>query len=134
MIGEKIGEEKGKITGRRVLRKSELQVAVEATQQGAGEILGVKYTSMGTYSSVMRDSGTLLGEGQGVIMTQDGESATWVGQGVGLFRGKGMIGFRGAIYFGSASKKLEPLNSVAVVFEYEADGEGNYTSKYWEWK
>jgi hypothetical protein len=26
------------------------------------------------------------------------------------------------------------LNSIAVVFEYEADAEGNTKSKLWEWK
>ena len=134
MLGEKIGQEKGKITGRRVLRSDELTVRVETSQQGTGQILGTKYTTLATYWSVMRNSGTLYGEGQGIIMTEDGESGKWQGQGIGIFKGKGAIGFRGAIYFDTSSKKLSALNSMAVLFEYDVDEEGNFASQLFEWK
>jgi hypothetical protein len=32
---------------------------------------------MGTYVSTARPDGTLFGEGQGIIMTDDGEVVTW---------------------------------------------------------
>src|SRR3972149_3690080 len=115
MLGEKIGKEKGKITGRRVLRNDDSTLRVESSQQGTGQILGTKYTTMATYSSVMRNSGTLYGEGQAIIMTEDGESMTWVGQGVGIPKGKGGVSFRGAVYFDTSSKKLSALNSMAVL-------------------
>lgn len=134
MLGEKIGEEKGKITGRRILRNDDLTAKIESSQQGTGQILGTKYTTMSTYCSVMRNSGTVFGEGQGMLMTEDGEAMTWLGQGVGLPKGKGAVSFRGAIYFDTSSKKLSALNSMAVLFEYEVDEEGNFTSQMYEWK
>jgi hypothetical protein len=44
---------------------------------------------MGTYWSTMRPGGFLYGEGQGVMMTSDGESVVWVGQGTGRFQPNG---------------------------------------------
>jgi hypothetical protein len=135
MLGEKIGEEKGKLTGTRILQSDQFAPKVETSQQGTGQILGTRYTVLTTYWSQMRNSGTLYGEGQGLIMTEDGEAITWKGQGVGTPKGKGFaVSFRGAIYFDTTSKKLSALNSIAGVFEYDADMDGNYTSKLFEWK
>ncbi len=134
MLGKQIGEEKGKITGRRVLRNDDSTVRIETSQVGTGQILGVKYNTMGTYWNRMRDGGTLYGEGQGMLMAESGASATWLGQGVGTLKKKGGVSFRGAIYFHTSSKKWSALNSVAVVYEYEVDAEGNYTTQMWEWK
>ena len=135
MLGEKIGKEKGKITGRRILRNDDLSQRLESSQEGTGQILGTKYTTISTYWSVMRNSGTLYGEGQGTLMTEDGESLTWLGQGVGSPKGKGLaVSFRGAVYFNTSSKKLSALNSIAVLFEYDVDEKGNFTSQLWEWK
>ncbi|MCI0414491.1 hypothetical protein L0222_17070 [bacterium] len=134
MLGERIGTEKGKVTGRRVLSNDDLTVRVETSQEGEGQILGVKYQSMATYWSIMRNSGTLFGEGQGVAMMENGETATWRGQGVGTPKTDGGVSFRGAIFFETSSSKLSALNSMAVVFEYEVDAAGNYSSQSWEWK
>lgn len=35
----------------------------------------------------------MFGDGQGVIMTDDGEMVSWNGQGVGRFTGHGTAGF-----------------------------------------
>lgn len=134
MLGEKIGEEKGKITGRRVLRNDDLTFRIETSQQGSGQILGVKYNVIATYSSVMRNSGTMYGEGQAMMMLEGGESATWVGQGVGTMKKDGGFSFRGAVYIETSSKKWASLNSVATLYEYEVDAEGNFSSTTWEWK
>ncbi len=85
----------------------------------------------------MRPDGTLYGEGQGIAMSQDGDLATWIGQGVGTVGTVGTGGavkFRGAVYYHSSSPKWARLNSVAAVFEYEVDAEGNGHSHLWEWK
>ena len=90
---------------------------------------------MGTYRSVARAEGMLHGEGQGVTMTKDGEMASWTGQGVGRFMGRGeAVSFRGALYYQTASSKLARLNSIVVVFEFEVDENGNTHAKLWEWK
>ena len=50
-----------------------------------------------------------------------------------LLRG-GAVSYRGAIYYSTASPKLARLNTVAAVFEYEVDANGNTHTKQWEWK
>ncbi len=135
MVGDKIGEEKGKITGYRVLHSDGSGPKVEASFQGKGKILGIDATDMGTYESVLTPAGVLNGKGQGVTMTSDGEVAYWRGEGVGTFTGRGMgVSWRGAIYYQTTSQKLARLNSIACVYEYETDEEGNTSAKFYEWK
>ena len=89
---------------------------------------------MGTYSSVVRPDGSLHGVGQGVVMTSDGEMATWRGEGVGRFTGRGTaVSSRGAVYYQTASPELVRLNRVATLFEYEVDENGKTQAKLWEW-
>ena len=133
MRGELLGEEKGKVTTYRVNR-AEGGHSVEVTFRTEGVILGTPMRNMGTYSSQVRPGGSLFGEGQGVIMTEDGDSISWVGQGTGHFKPTGGVSFRGAIYYETASQKLARLNGMAVVYEHETDASDNASSKYWEWK
>jgi hypothetical protein len=135
MLGEQIGEVTGQITGMRVLPDEGHGAKVEVSFQQSGTLLGVHVNDMGTYISVTRPDGTLFGDGQGVTMTEDGEMATWRGQGVGRFTGRGgAVSYRGAVYFQTTSERLAQLNSMAVVFEYESDESGKTTAKDYEWK
>jgi hypothetical protein len=133
MLGEQIGELRGKRTVRRVL-SSDSGFKVEVSFEDAGKLLGADVMELASYTSTSRPDGTLYGEGQGVVITKDGESATWKGQGVGKFTKTGGVSYRGAVYYSSASPKFARLNSVAGVFEFEADADGNVHSKLWEWK
>ena len=133
MLGEMIGESHGKRTARRVLAASP-GFKVEVSFEESGKILGVEGTGIVTYWSEGRPDGSLYGEGQGVFITQTGETATWKGQGVGTIKPGGAVGYRGAVYYSTAAPKLTRLNTVAVVFEFEVDANGNTHSKYWEWK
>jgi hypothetical protein len=92
---------------------------------------------MGTYWSTVRPDGRLYGECpmQGVLLTQDGDVDTWTGAGVGRFTGQGSaVSFRGAIYFQTVPQKLARLSQVAVLYEWEIDGQGNAHTPFWEWK
>jgi hypothetical protein len=133
MLGEPTGELRGKRTGRRVL-SVEHGFKIEVSFEDTGKLLGADVVELATYTSAARPDGTLFGEGQGIIATAQGDGATWVGQGVGKFTAGGGVSFRGAIYFSSASPKFARLNSVATVYEFEVDGEGNTHSKLWDWK
>jgi hypothetical protein len=133
MLGEQIGESRGKRTGRRVLSVDN-GFSVEVAFETAGKLLGIETNEVGTYTSGSRPDGTLYGEGQGVILGADGSNATWKGSGVGKFAGGGAVSYRGAVYYSTASPKLARLNSVAAIFEFEVDAEGNTHSKLWEWK
>ena len=133
MLGDKIGEETGKITGQRVLPRDGAPT-VETSFQATGTIYGVIHTTIATYRATMRPDGNLYGEGQGVLMAPNGESATWKGSGLGKFGPGGTLSYRGAIYYQTASPVWQRLNQVAAVFEYEVDADGNTVGRIWEWK
>jgi hypothetical protein len=134
MLGEKIGEESGKVTGRRVLPSEGAGPKMETSFEAAGTLLGVAERGNGTYWAVLRPDGILYGEGQGVVMGAGGEVATWTGQGVGTIKKDGAVSYRGSIYYQSPSPKWARLNSVAGVFEYEVDAQGNTRSQLYQWK
>jgi hypothetical protein len=67
-------------------------------------------------------------------MGKGGEMATWVGQGVGTIKKDGSASYRGAVYYPSASPAWSHLNSVAAIFEFEVDPQGNCRDESWEGK
>jgi hypothetical protein len=134
MLGERIGEDSGRVTSQRVLPNPGGGPKMETSFQATGTLLGASATETGTYVATMRPDGTLYGEGQGVLMGKGGEAATWVGQGVGTMKKDGSISYRGAVYYQTASPSWARLNSIAGVFEYEVDAQGNTKGQLWEWK
>ncbi len=132
MLGELLGENTGKRVVRRVLAID--PPTVEVSFEETGKWLGIATTGLGTYSSVIRPDGTFLGEGQGLIITADGEGVTWKGSGQGKPMPGGAISYRGILYFQTTSQKLARLNAAPGVFEYEIDPEGKTRTKVWEWK
>jgi hypothetical protein len=140
MLGDIIYEQKGKISGFRVLDTE--GPTIETTIAGTGTIInGIEVTDIVTYwskpsSSSSQDSEKVFyAEGQGVISTKDGiEMATWKGYGIGRYNGRNRTD-RGSVFFkASANGKLAFLNNKIGVFEYEADENGNTNGKIWEWK
>jgi hypothetical protein len=132
MLGELIGES----TGRRIVRRalSTEPPTVEVSFEDSGKMLGLGTTGFGTYTAVIRVDGMIVGEGAGITTTQDGEAITWKGSGLGTFKEHGAISYRGILYYRTTSEKLARLNTVAGVFEYEVDAQGNTHTKVWEWK
>jgi hypothetical protein len=134
MLGDKVGEETGKVTMQRVLPNTGGGPRMETSAQASGKILGVSHTTTATYWSEVRADGTLYGEGQGVVMGKKGEMATWVGQGVGTLGKDGSVSYRGSLYYQSSSARWKRLNGVATLFEYSVDPQGNTRAEFWEWK
>jgi hypothetical protein len=135
MLGDMISEERGQMTGIRVLPSTDGRPRVEASFQAEGTIFGVHATDMGTYVSQLRPDGTLFGEGQGVLMTADGDAVSWRGQGIGRFTGRGgATSWRGVIFYETASQTLARLNGIAGVFEFEVDEGDKVEAKDWQWK
>ena len=132
MLGEQIVETKGRRLVRRVISID--PPTAEVSFEDAGQILGIPTTGMGTYTSTLRPDGSIFGHGQGLNMTQDGESVTWTGTGVGKFGPGGSVSYRGMLFFQTASQKLSRVNNACGAFEYEVDASGSTTSKVWEWK
>jgi hypothetical protein len=137
MLGEKLGELRGKVTGQRVLPSDGPNPKVETSFEISGPLLSADATMLGTYWSVVRADGSLYGEcpQQGVILTRDGGRGTWTGGGVGRFTGQGMaVSFRGAIYFQTVSQPLARLAQTAVIYEWDVEADGNARAAFWEWK
>jgi len=133
MLGEQIGEEAGKVTVRRVI-SVDGGTKVEVTTQATGKLLGVETRNTTTYCAGIRPDGSLYGEGHGLVIGKGGEQASWKGAGVGKLLEGGAVSYRGALYYYTESPNFRRLNTVAVVFEYSADADGNTKSKSWEWK
>ena len=136
MLGDLISEEKGKITSQRVLDVEGGEPKMETSFSATGNYRGVETTATVTYWGSLRPGGAIYGEGQGVLMSKDGqEMATQTGQGIGRSTSPGKIRFTGSLFFNTPSTgKLAFLNNLVDVFEYEADELGNTSAKAWEWK
>lgn len=132
MLGEIIGELTGKMTGMRVL-PMECYPKIESSFQDIGKILDVDVSDIGTFWTLFKEDGGLYGEGQGILMTNDGEIVSWAGQGVGKMKEKGSE-WRVSVFFDTSSKKLNRLNNTMGVAEYSIDEEGNTHETLWEWK
>lgn len=133
MLGELIGETTGKISGQRVL---DLEgPTIETNVSLAGTFKGVQVKEILTIVAAPTSKGVIHGIGKGVINTEDGDIATYTGEGIGRIDSTGVLKWRGAIFFHTNSQgKLEFLNNMVGVFEAQVDREGQFTDKSWEWK
>jgi hypothetical protein len=135
MLGEKLGEEHGKVTSRRILPGDDYRyIKMEINFETEATILGQAGMNVGTYTVFERIPGQMYGEGRGIFMTQDGQGAIWNGHGVGHGREDGSIAFAASVAFQTDSDKLSRLNNVLVVVEHATDMAGNANSTLYEWK
>ena len=133
MLGEKISEETIKTTGRRVT-SVEGEPIVETSAQGVGNLFGVDYQMMVTYTGKLRADGVIAGQGRGVLMGKGGETATFTAQGLGKFNQQGGISWRGMSFIQSSHPKWSRLNAIPAAWEYELDAEGNGPGTLHEWR
>jgi hypothetical protein len=134
MLGERLGESAGKITGTRVLPSEGGRIKVEVSFQGQGQILGRPITDVGTYWQTVRPGGTLRGEGHLLMFTEDGAVLDWMGGGIGRPTGAGYKASYGVYgYFDSAPETLDRLLGVVTAIEYEVEEDGAYRWTMWEW-
>jgi len=130
MLGEKLGEASGQITGVRVLPEGKMEITV----QGRGMILGHDATDAGTYIQSVRRPGVLYGDGQFIDMTTGGSMFMWRGFGVGKPTGPVPAAkFGAAGSFPEATGDLERLMDVTAVIEFEIDAESKYHWICYEW-
>ena len=132
MIGLQIGETTGKRIVRRVLSVD--PTTAEVTFEDTGQMLGVTTNGIGTYNSVVHPDGSIFSQVHGINTTQDGETLTYTGTGIGHFGPGGSVRYRGMLFYRTTSQKLAPLNNSCGAFEYEVDPTGLTTAKIWEWK
>jgi hypothetical protein len=133
MLGELIGELKGRISSQRVLDSDGPEI--ETNISASGTLRGVQVTETLSYVAAPSAKGVLSGVGEGVMISSKGEMATYTGQGIGKFDSSGTLKWRGAIFFKSTSSgELQFLNNLVAVFEAEVDAQENFSDKTWEWK
>ncbi len=134
MLGEIIYEETGKTTGTRVLSVENGATKVEVSVQTEGKVRGVGYNGLLTYWAETRADGSIYGEGIGSMTTKDGDVIPLRGSGAGKAAADGSVTYRGAVFFHTSAEKYADLNTIAGVFEFDADADGNTAAKAWEWK
>jgi hypothetical protein len=134
MLGEKIGEGKGRTTSQRVTDVEGGVAEVETTFETTGTLLGVENRELGTYWSVTAPGGGMQGHGHGVQFTADGERVIWRGMGVGRLSDQGGMSFRGCLTFETESSRLARLNGMCGVFEYDEGPDGSARFEVWEWR
>lgn len=131
MLGDLIGEFRGKVTGVRVLSEGR----VETSEQGSGSILGIDATMLATAISTPLPNGVLMGEGEAIVTTADDEVVVIRKNGIGWSTGKGRKASKRGVFFHSTqSQRLARLNRVVGVWEFESDENGDWHAKIWEWK
>ncbi len=134
-LGNLICEETGKVTGIRVLSSDASGTKLEVNLQTSGTIRGVGENTLWSYTQLTRPDGSIYGQGQGVMTTQEGDVIHLIGHGSGQTPpAGGSINYRVMVHYHSASAKYADLNSIGGVGEYDIDAEGNTTNKFWEWK
>ena len=131
MIGELIGEFKGKVTGTRILADEKMEVSAT----NAGTLLGKEASQMITFVVTLMPNGIQMLEGNGMVMTAEGDVVMLKINGIGWSTGKGLkASFRGAAYSMTNSPKLASLNKTVGVWETEQDEKGEGSLKVWAWK
>lgn len=134
MLGEKLGSERGRVTGRRVLPGEEMRyVKLEVSFESETDVLGVKGQNVGTYTIVERGPGQVYAEGQGIIMTETGEGVIWNGHGVVQMGPDGTMKVGASIACQTSSEKLASLNHMLVVVEHHAHPDGKLHSDLYGW-
>jgi hypothetical protein len=134
MLGDLIGEFKGKTTGYRVTEILMNGPKIEASFRQNGKLLGVDAFDMATYWSIMTAPDVMYGEGQGVVRSMSDEMACYRATGTAKMTKGPMPIWRGVLYFQSPTPKWGVLNGVAIVYEYEVDANDNTHVRLWEWK
>lgn len=139
MLGEKIWEATGRITGQRVLPGDDYRLLkVETSIEYRGKLFGKDAMGMATFVSYERVPGQMYAEGHGLIGTPDGDSAIWNGHGIGSMGGDegGLtMSIRYSVaYQAGANGALEALNRALVVGEFETKSDGTFTDNAWLWQ
>jgi hypothetical protein len=135
MLGKPYFEAKGKTIGTRVIDVSNGPPKIEYTFLFGGMMNGLNVTATETALVSFRSNGTGYGVGQGIIMANDGEVATYNGQGYGQTTTAGTTIVHGShIYSTTSTGKLAFLSKIVGIEEYDLDTMGNVSVKEWAWK
>ncbi|MDX1371483.1 MAG: hypothetical protein R3321_03395 [Nitrososphaeraceae archaeon] len=138
MLGDLLAEEKGRITGQRILKPDLYgKPRIEISAIGEGKIRKkIEYMEIWTYITEQRSDGVQYGQGIGIMTIKGSNEVVSVkGQGIGRITESGIMRYVGIDFYStSPTGKLSFLNESVGIFEYEPEKTGNYTAKVWEWR
>jgi hypothetical protein len=135
-LGDPFYTERTKATSIRVIDVSN-EPKVEVSFSGNGTIRdSINVTDIGTTWNIQTSGGMIHSEGQGILTTQQGETATYTQQAIGQFTPEGRVVFHGSIFFKTLSPtgQLAFLDNQMGIYNYESDIAGNATKQVWEWQ
>ena len=132
MIGDKIGDTKGKTTNIRSLGVTNGVAVLESSFQDDGKIHGVDVHVIGSYTSTPRMDGTIFGEGSGIMMSREGDVVTWRAISVGRVLPTGASKWRVTFVFEPSTGKLAKWSERPAFAEYDVDPAGNQTGHYFD--
>jgi hypothetical protein len=134
-LGDLVLDETAQITGIRILSTDASGTKVEVSLQTTGTIRGVDENTLWTYTTLTRPDGSIIGEGQGVMTTKDGDVISLTGHGSSKTPPLGgTTNFRTMLYAYTTSAKYSDLNSIGLAGEYDVSPDGSAVNKCWEWK
>lgn len=124
----------GKIIGQRVLSVAEGPVQIEQSIMENGLVKNVgNVTNIATWVNTFRSENVIYGVGNGIMSTDDGQMATWTAHDIGHTDDKGVITYRGVMFFNAnPSGVLGFLNNVAGLYITQVEGD-KQTTKIWQW-
>ena len=134
-LGELVSEDSGQITGVRVISADASGTTSEVSFRSEGTIRGTKHVTYWTYEQIQRLDGSLYGYGRGVMTTENGDVVNVTGSGSAKVPtgGKPTL-YRVVNHYHTASEKLQDLNYIAIVGEYDVSADGSTVGRFWEWK
>ena len=135
VLGEKIAEEKGKLTGMSIKSIGPEGVTIEANFVGETQGFGRFPSGRGmATATILQGPKTSRSTGQGVFVTKDGESIPWHMSAIGKSAGDRRRSV-GIATFSTLSQKYAWMNDglFLVDFSFSADLT-EYSSTDYEWK
>jgi hypothetical protein len=135
-LGDPFYTERTKATSIRVIDVSN-EPEVEVSFSGNGTIRdSINVTDIGTTWNIQTSGGMIHSEGQGILTTQQGETATYTQQAIGQFTPEGRVVFHGSMFFKTLSPtgQLAFLDNQMGIYNYESDIAGNAIKQVWEWQ
>ena len=134
-LGDLVLDETGQVTATRLLSTDASGTNMELSLTLTGTIRGVPQTPMRPYTTLTTPDGSIYGNGQGIMTTQDGDVINLIGHGSGAAPPPGgTVRFCTMLHAHGATGSNADLNTIGLAGEYEVDPEGNATNKCWEWK
>ncbi len=108
----------------------------EITFDGNGTINGVEFTEQGSYFALIKLDGSIHSHGSVVIMTEEGESASYTYQTLGMVRADGKLIELGCALVSTTSKgRLASLDKMVLILKTEIDQQAGIGKTWgWDWK